>query len=307
MKPSSYIIRLSNRSFPDSLIPLCLLHFSQKVREDAKDAVDWLTDKGVEFKVISSAPADDVLAFASESGLGDPDGLPTDSKSGPELAVMSTTQLARAAQETRVFGNLNAAQKGQIVNGLQNQGYHVAVVGDSIDDLSALRQANLSIAMRRGSQATRDMADIILADDSLLTLKEVFREGLSTVNGLLDTFKLYLTRIVIFMVILITLATLNKGIPHTGRQVAMIVLATVLLPAIGLSLTAPHRVVEGHKLAAQLAHFVLPAGMLTAIAGCSVFLLFLILTGRESYAQLTLTYTLVLCGLLLVIFHQATA
>ena len=287
---------------PANLVPLCFLHFSQQVRQDAKNALRWLVDEGVELNVISSAPAEQVISFARESGLGDSDGLPPKSMAGSELANLSDVHLMQAVAETRVFGKLSGAQKAQIVHSLQDQGQHVAVVGDSIDDLEALQGANLSIAMRRGSQATQNMADIVLADDSLLTLKEVFREGLGTVNGLLDTFKLYLTRIVIFILILITLVSLNEGLPHTGRQATIIVVTTVFLPSIGLSLTAPHKVVAVDKLAARLAHVVLPAGLLTAAAGCTVFLLFLDLTENVSYAQLTLTYTLVVCGLLFIVF-----
>ncbi len=286
---------------PDNLIPLCKLSYSQKIHPEAVETIKAFIETGVRIKVFTPRSPEKTLAIMEKAGLG------KDAKSlkvvtGAELAKMNEAELAQAANESVVFGNLAPEQTGWIVKALRKQGEAVAVVGDKVTDLPAMREANLSIARQSSSQAALSFADIILVDESPKTLQVVLEKGQFIANGLLDILKLNLTQVLYLALLIIGIRLGASGFPYQAEQGALINGLTLAIPSMALTFWATSGVLPKDNLGKILARFVAPAAITMSAIATLVYRIFLERTGEIAYAQTTLTYTLIIAGLLLVIF-----
>ena len=228
--------------------------------------------------------------------------MPLQTLSGDELAALSGEERAEAVRRNTVFGQLRPEQFGLVVTTLREDGELVVVVGDAVDELAAMGQANLAIARRSSSQAALSVADILLLEDSPTALSRVLDKGQRIVHGLLDVLKLNLTFVVSLALLILGLWLASAGFPIQSMQGTVIQVVTVALPSAGLSLWAASGVLANVKFGPLLARFVAPASITMGAAGSIVYWYFLQETGQIPYAQLALTYTLVFAGLALVIF-----
>jgi cation-transporting ATPase E len=224
--------------------------------------------------------------------------------SGPELAELDDVQFKQAALEKTIFGRITPDQKQRLVRVLRDSDHYVAMTGDGVNDVLALKQANLGVAMQSGSQASRSVSDIVLLNDSFAALPEAFIEGQRILNGMEDIFRLYMSRIFSLALLIAMIAMLAVGFPFTPSQSSIISLLTLSIPAFALALWARPGPVRQGSLTRRLVHFVLPAAITMSIAGLAVYLYFVISTGDTSYGQLALTYTMMAMGLILVIFVE---
>jgi cation-transporting ATPase E len=176
------------------------------------------------------------------------------------------------------------------------------MTGDGINDILALKRANLGIAMHSGTQATRNVADIVLLDDSFGVLPEAFQEGQRILNGMQDILRLYMSRILCLALLVAAIGFASDGFPITPRQNAIISVITLSIPAFFLALWAKPGRKPHVSLGRSLANFVIPAVISIGVVGFAVYLFSLVWTGDETYAQTTLTYITIICGALLVIF-----
>jgi cation-transporting ATPase E len=178
------------------------------------------------------------------------------------------------------------------------------MTGDGINDILALKKANLGIAMQSGSQATRNVADIVLLEDSFGALPEAFQEGQRILNGMQDILRLYMSRIFVLAILIAAIGFASDGFPITPRQNAVITFFTLSIPTLCLALWARPSQIPRVRLSRALPHFVIPAVITIASVGFAVYLFTLIKTGDQSYAQTTLTYMIIICGILLIIFVE---
>lgn len=287
---------------PVDLIPLCRLRYSESVRPEAIEMIKDLWHSGIDIKIFSGGNPDTVAALLESAGLTSPDGNPLGKLSGTEIDSLDLSNLQHAVNEKTIFGHLSPVQTAQIVQVLRQDGQHVAVIGDGVMDIPALGQANLAITRQSSSQAALSLADIVLLDDSPQALQRVLIKGQRIVTGLLDILKLYLTE-AFYLALLIPLVLLfSKGFPFKSIQNTVIATVSVTIPAVGLTFWAVARVLDSAKLGRSLYHFVLPASLTISAIAFGIYTYFLNISGEISYAQLTVTYTLVIAGLLLVIF-----
>jgi magnesium-transporting ATPase (P-type) len=289
---------------PRDLVPLCFLRFSEEIRPEARDTVKAFTEAGVAVKILSADHPETVAATARALGLGDGEESPLYTVSGSDLQSLGEAEFARTAEQTTVFGHLTSQLKGQVVRALRRPGRYVAMVGGGVDDVSALMQADLAVAMQGGSQAALGVADIVLLEDSLEGLSGVLRGGERIVSGTLNIMKLNLTQIAYVVCLLIAISALNTGLLYHPSQGSIIVMATLTIPAVALSFWAPSRALPEGSLGGSLARSVLPAAITMSVAALVVYLMVQTTTQDVDYAQLAVTYTLTACGLLLFVFVQ---
>ncbi len=287
---------------PQELIPLCHLRYSERVRPEAIETIHAFSETGVSIKIFSSHAPQQTAAVLKQAGLGADDEMPLRVISGAELADMDPEQLGRAVDENTVFGYISPEQAGRVVQTLREQGQAVAMVGDDVNDVPAMRQANLAVARRGSSQAGLSVADIVLLKDSPKVLLDILGKGQRIVNGLLDVLRLYLTQMLYLTLLIVAIRVVAYGFPYQSKQGSIIGIVTLSLPAVGLSLWAASGLLSTKNLRWLLARFVAPAALTITAAGLLVYLFFLARTDDVAYAQLTLTYTLVAIGLLLVLF-----
>jgi cation-transporting ATPase E len=288
---------------PRDLKPLCLLNFSDELRPAVQETLKGFVDAGITLKFISGDNPETVAALVQQAGFVEED-QPLIQVSGLELAEMDEVQFARTVVKANVFGRITPRQKEQLVKALLDQDHYVAMTGDGINDILALKRANLGIAMQSGAQATRNVADIVLLGDSFGVLPEAFQEGQRILNGMHDILRLYMSRILCLAILIAAIGFVGEGFPITPRQNAIISMLTLSIPALCLALWAKPGQIPHISLGRKLAHFVIPAVISIGFVGLAVYLFSLIKTGDEAYAQTTLTYVIVICGILLVIFVE---
>jgi len=286
---------------PDGLVPLCLLNFTDELRPEVSETLKSFAAAGIQLKFISGDNPDTVAALVRQAGLATEEHS-IRTLSGLELIKMDEIGFAMAVAQTTVFGRITPRQKEQIIMALRKQGHYVAMTGDGVNDVLALKRADLGIAMCSGSQATRNVADMVLLDNSFGVLPEAFLEGQRIMSGMEDILRLYLCRILILGVLIAAIGFVGAGFPFTPRQNAIISVITLSIPCLCLALWARPNPIARVSLTRKLAHFIIPATITVAIFGIGVYLLFLVRTGDMFYAQTMLTYTVITCGILLLIF-----
>jgi cation-transporting ATPase E len=317
-------IRLKDESdasrLPNGMTPLGLVSLSDELRPEAREALAAFSAMGVEPKIISGDDPETVAALARQAGLSPEIRL----VSGLELDRMDEPQLAQAAASGTIFGRITPQQKERLVDSLRRQGRYVAMIGDGVNDVLSLKKANLGIAMQSGSQATRNVADIVLMNDSFTALAPAVAEGQRIVNGMHDIFKLYMARIA--TVVLTILSSLVIGAFPLGlRNGSLVTLLTVGIPTILLAFWARPGQRRRGGLRRELTHFVTPAAILSSLIGLLVFYGTLLLDtqrsglsapglspdqvnvtigGSAALAQTALASFLSVCGLFLIIFVE---
>jgi len=287
---------------PPDLIPLCSLNYSRQIRPEMIETVRAFADTGVDLKVFSPGDPDRFIAVLEKAGLDPENDELSRVINGSELAVLDREEFGRVVEEKTIFGNGSPEQYSQVVKSLRDHGKTVTVVGGGPSDLQIMQQANLSIATHGGSQTAISVADIILLKESPKVMLKALEGGQIIVNGLLDVLKLYLTQLLYLVLLILILVGAGLGFPYVAKQGTLIAIATLTLPSLGLSLWAvpgaPPRV---KKLSRYLAWFVGPAALAISAAGFAIYAYFLNNSGEVSYAQLGLTYLLVVSGLALLI------
>ena len=293
--------------------PLGILYFSDQLRTNVAETLSQFRTAGVELKVISGDNPDTVASIARQAGLA----IDGDLKvvSGLELAAMSEAEFRQAALSATIFGRITPEQKAAIVKALRDQKRYVAMIGDGVNDVLSLKQANLGIAMESGSKATRSVADIVLLKDSFASLPQALLEGQRIHNGIRDSLALFLVRIGCVTMLIFSIAMVTESFPLLNKQSALLALYGVGLPTAAFPLWATPGVVQKRRsLMRSLLHFIIPATITMTIVALFVYLLFLMRAildlppgARISAADYTLPRTalvtvLVFCHLLLLPF-----
>jgi cation-transporting ATPase E len=290
-------------SLPENLIPLSRLTFLEQIRPEAKDAIQIFTDAGVQVNIIAQQNAREVEIAARQLGLNEnqPKGLKI--LSGTDIETLSASQLTQAVGEATIFAPVTSPQKRKIIQELRSGGEYVAMTGEGLGDIDAMRQANLSITVQGGTQAAVSFADIILLKDSLQALPQVLRQGRRIVNGLIDVLKLNLVQVAyIFFLLVAMIITRNKVFFYDPTQGGVIVFFAIVVPSLGLTFWATSGTISEKKIFTQLMRFIIPVGLTSALASLVTYFVFEHLMGSSTYAQLGVTYTLSLTGMLMVLF-----
>lgn len=284
---------------PADLMPLGLVSFSDELRPEAQAALAGFAEAGIQIKIISGDNPQTVTALARQAGLS----REAQAVSGLDMAEMDEAHFTQVAQDATIFGRITPQQKERLVNVLRSRGHYVAMIGDGVNDVLSLKQAQLGIAMQSGSQATRAVADIVLLDDSFAALPAAFREGQRIVRGMADIMRLFLTRTLYVTLLILFAEVAGLAFPLSPKHNSILALLTVGIPTLGLAAwarpgTPPRNVLRSMR------HFVLPAAFTVTVIAFSLYLAYLLTAHDEGIAQTVLTITTVLCGLVLIPFVE---
>jgi cation-transporting ATPase E len=247
-----------------SLEPLGLVVLADELRPGVPEAIARFAADGVDLKVVSGDDPATVAALVRQAGLaaGEP-------VSGAELDALSDPGLDAVVAQASVFGRIAPEQKERLVASLRRQGRYVAMIGDGVNDARALKRAQVGVAMRSGSAVTRDVADIVLTDDSLAALLPAQHEGRRIIAGIGTSMQVFLARVGTQGLVILAVTMLGLGFPYSPAQVGLTLL-TVGLPTLFLTSWARPARPDQHLLT-HLWRFVVPAMVLTAAAGVAVY------------------------------------
>ena len=256
-------------SLPNNVKPLGLISLSDELRPNVKNVLSEFRKAGITLKLISGDNPTTVAALAYQAGF-----LPEDKAiSGVELAKISPFEFEQAVRDNTIFGRITPEQKQQIVDVLRNDGYYVAMMGDGVNDVLSLKQAQVGIAMEDGSQATRSVADIVLLGNKFEALPDAFLEGQRILNGMNDVARLFLTRTFYTVLLILIVGFIGTEFPLTPRHNALLTTLPVGIPAFFLTMWAKTGVPKKNLLT-SVTEFVFPAGLTFTVVSVFIWILY---------------------------------
>jgi cation-transporting ATPase E len=226
---------------PTNIEPLGLIVIEDNIREDAVSIINYFKESGVEVKVISGDNPLTVSKIASRVGVEGADKYIS-------LDGMGEKEVVRSASRYNVFGRVTPSQKKVLVETLKNNGHTVAMTGDGVNDILALKAADTSIAMASGSEAARNVSHLVLLDSNFSSMPKVVAEGRRVINNIQKVSALFLTK-TIFSFLLLCLAIIRQGVyPITPRQLNIIDWCVTGIAAFALALEANNNKINGSFL-----------------------------------------------------------
>ena len=273
-------------SGPGPVTPVGLVVIDQKLRSDARDTVEYFLDQGVRIKVISGDNAETVGAIAAQAGVPGADD-PVDARSAPT----DTDELAEVMATRSVFGRVNPAQKQQMVDALHLGGSTVAMTGDGVNDVLALKNADLGIAMGSGSGATRAVAQLVLLDSRWSVLPSVVAEGRRVLGNIERVSDVFLTKSVYSTVISVMTGVFAVAFPFLPRHLSLVSALTIGIPGFFLALM-PNKERFRPGFFKRVLVFAVPAGFIAAASAWTSYAIALWIGEPVLNAQQAATITL---------------
>ena len=209
------------------VVPLALIVMSDQIRHDIQDTLAAFRAEGLTLKVISGDNLETVRAIAAASGMD----IGARAHTGAELDAMGEGEFDSAVSESHVFARIEPDTKQRIVESLRRNGEYVSMVGDGVNDVPALKEADLAIVMNDGTQISKDVADIVLLNNAMSTLPRAFREGKETTQTIFGTMKMFLVRNFFMVALFVCIAFMALPFPITPVQISWATFGTVNLPA----------------------------------------------------------------------------
>jgi len=250
---------------PGDLEAVALVGLTDRIREDAARTLQYFAQQGVAAKVISGDHPQTVAAIAQQVGLAGADHV-VDARTLPEEGP----DLADAMERGTIFGRVTPHQKRAMVAALQSRGHVVAMTGDGVNDVLALKDADIGIAMGSGAAASRSVAQLVLLDGSFDTLPSVVAEGRRVISNIERVANLFLTKTVYAFLLAILVGVFARPFPFVPRHLTLVGSLTIGAPAFFLAL-APSANRARSGFVRRVVSFAFPVGALAAAATYSAY------------------------------------
>ncbi|GGP61191.1 HAD-IC family P-type ATPase [Streptomyces abikoensis] len=254
--------------------PTALVVLEQRLRSDAAETLRYFAEQNVSAKVISGDNAVSVGAVAAKLALPGAE-APVDARKLPHEPEAMAAALDRGA----VFGRVTPRQKRDMVGALQSRGHTVAMTGDGVNDVLALKDADIGVSMGSGSEATRAVAQIVLLNNSFATLPSVVAEGRRVIGNITRVATLFLTKTVYSVLLAVLVVCTRVSYPFLPRHLTLLSTLTIGVPAFFLAL-APNKERARPHFVRRVMRYAIPSGL---IAGTATFAAYLL--ARAHYAD----------------------
>ncbi|MCW8375591.1 cation-translocating P-type ATPase [Streptomyces justiciae] len=241
-----------------------LVVLEQRLRPDAADTLRYFAEQDVRAKVISGDNAVSVGAVAGKLGL---EGTTVDARTLPS----DKDGMADALDEGTVFGRVTPQQKRDMVGALQSHGHTVAMTGDGVNDVLALKDADIGVSMGSGSEATRAVAQIVLLNNSFATLPDVVAEGRRVIGNITRVATLFLVKTVYSVLLAVLVVCWQVEYPFLPRHLTLLSTLTIGVPAFFLAL-APNKERAKPHFVRRVMRYSIPGGL---VAGVATFVTYL--------------------------------
>jgi magnesium-transporting ATPase (P-type) len=285
---------------PPQLTPLCLVVLEETLRPDAAETIDFIREEGIELKLISGDARATVTAVAYAVGVSREAAV----IDGPELPE-DPEQLAEVAQRHTIFCRIAPEQKRALVAALKAAGRYTAMIGDGVNDVPALKQARLAVAMGSGTQVTKGVADVVLLEDEFARLPQAVAEGRRIARNIHRLGRLYLTKSVYAAALILLVAVPGFAFPFLPRHLTLAAFLTIGIPSFVLALLPSDGPLYRGRLLRALAAFAVPAGLATAFGSIlSFFLVDTVFGGTLAEGRTAATTTLIVLGLCFVLLLE---
>jgi magnesium-transporting ATPase (P-type) len=287
---------------PTNLSLLGLVVLAEKLRPDARETVDFLRRQNVDLKVISGDAPETVAAVAADAGIT-MTGPPLDGRELPR----DPGRLRQVALEATVIGRISPEGKRRVVEALAGAGRYVAMVGDGVNDVPALKSARLAIAQGSGSQMAKSVADLVLVRGDFAAVPPMVAEGRRVFRNLQRVTKLFVSKSAFAVVLILTLGLTPTNYPVLPRHLTLAAALTIGIPAFFLALAPSSGDWRTPSFLREVARFAIPAGTAAGLGVVSSYLFALNVINLTQVEAYTVAVTvLVLVGLYLVLALEAS-
>ena len=289
----------SNNDFEEKELPqdievLGFVLITDKLRENAKETIEYFKKQGVDIRIISGDNPATVSKIAKKAGV-----------EGFENYIDCTTikseeELEKAVEKYKIFGRVTPEQKKQIVQALKKQGHTVAMTGDGVNDIIALKEADCSIAIASGSDAARNVSQLVLLDSNFASMPKIVAEGRRTINNLERSASLFLSKTIYSTILAILFVFVKAEYPFMPIQLSLISLVCIGIPSFILALEPNKERVKGKFIGNVISKSIPTA--LTVILNIVIVLILNIFLELPSQIYSTICVILtVLTGFMLII------
>lgn len=243
---------------PEKMRPVALIVLSDKIRDNAKTTLEYFARQGVELKVISGDNPLTVSKVAERAGLAGAD------RYVDATELDTEEKIYEAVEKYTVFGRVTPKQKKLFVTALKDHGRTVGMTGDGVNDVMALKEADCSIAMASGSEASRNVAQLVLLDSDFASLPSVVAEGRRVINNIERAASLFLVKTTFSVVLSLILIILGLAYPFEPIQLTLISGLFVGIPSFFLAIEPNDAKVTGSFLG-KVFNKALPSGLTVAV------------------------------------------
>lgn len=259
---------------------IAFMVISDKIRDEAKDTLAYFRSQGVKLKVISGDNPVTVANIAKKAGLLDADNCVDAS------TLKTDDEVREAALKYSVFGRVTPNQKLVIVKALQAAGHTVAMTGDGVNDVMALKEADCSIAMESGADAARTVSQLVLLDSNFAHMPAIVAEGRKTINNVQRSASLYINKTIYSTILAVLFVILPFSYPFESIQITLVGSLSIGLPSLVLALEPNLNRIKGSFLG-NILRMAIPAGLLV-ITNIMITQVFALVTGATIEERCTM-------------------
>jgi cation-transporting P-type ATPase E len=286
---------------PERIAPLGLVVLAERLRNDADETVSFFHSQGVDLKVLSGDRPETAAAVARDAGLDG--GPPLDGRVLPA----DPAELRRLVLGTSVVGRIAPEDKRRVVEALRDGGRYVAMVGDGVNDVPALKAARLGIAQGTGTQMARSVADLVLVRGDFGAVPALVGEGRKVLRNLQRVTKLFVTKSVFAAVLILSVGLTPTPYPLLPRHLTLAATLTIGIPAFFLALAPSVGSFRIEGFLREVARFAVPAGTAAGLGVISSYLFALNVADLGLLESRTVATTvLIAVGLYLILALEAT-
>lgn len=283
---------LTGEALTEPANPLGMILVANPIREKAPETFRYFAEQGVEIKVISGDNPVTVSEVAKEAGIANAEAYVDAS------TLQDYEELYAAAKRYTVFGRVTPDQKRQLVSALKHMGHTVAMTGDGVNDVLALKDADCSIAMASGSDAASQVAQLVLLESDFSKMPSVVAEGRRVVNNIERTASLFLVKNIFSLLLSIFSIVLLVNYPLEPSQISLISMFTIGIPAFFMSLEPNTDRINGHFLSNVLFK-ALPGGLTDFLVVSCLYTFCMEFNVNETDVSTSCTVILAIVGLMI--------
>ena len=251
-----------DRNLPESPKPLALIIIEDVIRKGARETLQYFDEQGVTIKIISGDNPVTVSAVAARAGV-------KNAEKYIDASKLSDKELVSSIEEYTVFGRVSPDQKLLLVKALKSVGHVVGMTGDGINDVLALREADCSIAVAAGSDASKNVSKIVLLDNDFTSVPGIVAEGRRCINNLQRSASLFLIKTIYNTLFALLFMIIPASLPFTPNNLMLIGYITIGPPAFVLALEPNREIVKGRFLPKVIKN-ACPAAFAIVVAVCII-------------------------------------
>lgn len=283
----------NNRELPNNLQPIGIVVLKDKIRKEAKATLEYFDKQGVQLKVISGDNVNTVSAIAKEAGLKDAHRV-------VDATTLKTEEdIYNAVENYSVFGRVTPKQKLQMVQALKKHNHTVAMTGDGVNDVLALKEADCSVAMASGSEAARCVSQLVLLDSNFASMPKVVAEGRRSINNIQRSASLFLVKTVFSTLLSVIFVFYGEQYPFMPIQMTLISAFCIGFPSFVLALEPNENRIQGNFLLNILKRAI-PGGVSVALSVVFVTILGNVFSLHEDFISTLAVAVTAFVGLMVV-------